>query len=66
MHFHVEGPLGAGIARVHMAKTPDDDRFEYVLLAVDVPGQQRIFLENAEDKVGNQKSSGRMFGVKWW
>ncbi|KAF2424489.1 TIM21-domain-containing protein [Tothia fuscella] len=64
MHFHVEGPKGKGVVQLHMVER--EGRWEYVLLALDVPGHQRIYLEDAEQGKIDQRKDGKMFGVKWW
>src|SRR6266480_2309456 len=35
-------------------------------IALDVPGDQRIYLENADTEQWESKKSGKMFGVRWW
>ncbi|KAF2198472.1 TIM21-domain-containing protein [Delitschia confertaspora ATCC 74209] len=63
--FYVEGPLNQGVVYVHMTKKPSQTEHEYHTLAVDIKGQQRIYLENVEDKkVG--RMGPKMFGVRWW
>jgi len=66
MHFNVEGPLGKGVVRLHMTKAPERKKFEYRYLALDVPGHQRIYLENADAEQRDNKKGGKMFGVRWW
>lgn len=64
MHFYVEGPVAKGTVHVHMSRAPGERDFEYRLLALDVPGKQRLYLENADGTLG-QRKSGKMFGVRW-
>lgn len=64
MHFYVEGPVAKGTVNLHMSKRPGEG-FEYEMLALDVPGQARYHLENASSKKLDQRSKGRMFGVRW-
>lgn len=64
MHFYVEGPAAKGTVNLHMTRRPGEE-FEYRLLALDVPGHQRYYLENADGILGSRKS-GKMFGVKWY
>jgi import inner membrane translocase subunit TIM21 len=66
MHFNVEGPMARGVAQLHMVKRPGQSEWDYLLLAVDVPGHQRIYLENADGVLQSGKGSGKMFGLKWW
>ncbi|KAF2734564.1 import inner membrane translocase subunit tim-21, mitochondrial [Polyplosphaeria fusca] len=63
--FFVEGPLGQGVVHVHMAKRPSQSEYEYVMLAVDVKGHQRVYLENADDRK-NSKVAPKIFGARWW
>lgn len=62
MHFYVEGPVAEGTVQVHMARRPGED-FQYQLLALDVPGQPRHYLEDAKSKPGSSK--GTLFGINW-
>ncbi|OCK85982.1 TIM21-domain-containing protein [Lepidopterella palustris CBS 459.81] len=66
MHFYVEGPLNQGVVNIHMTKKPSQDEFEYQVLAVDIKGHQRIYLENADAKKDSGKGPTKMFGVRWW
>jgi import inner membrane translocase subunit TIM21 len=66
MHFNVQGPLAKGVVRLHMTKTSEQKKFEYKYLALDVPGHQRIYLENADTEQWENRKSGKMFGVRWW
>jgi mitochondrial import inner membrane translocase subunit TIM21 len=63
--FYVEGPLNQGVVHVHLTKRPSQYEYEYALLAVDVKGHQRVFLENADDKK-NSKVAPKFFGARWW
>jgi import inner membrane translocase subunit TIM21 len=66
MHFHVGGSLAQGTVNVHMTKRRDDKDFQYHHLALDVPGHERIWLENVEAWKLDKRASGKMFGVRWW
>lgn len=66
MHFHVGGSLAQGTVNVHMTKRRDDKDFQYHHLALDIPGHERIWLENAEAWKLDKRASGKMFGVRWW
>jgi import inner membrane translocase subunit TIM21 len=58
--------LGRGVVNLHMTKKPDQTEFEYKYLALDVKGQSRIYLENADQAAQtSKKSDGKMFGIKW-
>ena len=65
MHFYVEGPQAKGTVNVHMTRGPGEKDFEYRLLALDVPGKQRCYLENADGAKLDQRKQGKMFGVRW-
>ncbi|KAK5111687.1 hypothetical protein LTR62_004793 [Meristemomyces frigidus] len=65
MHFYVEGPAAKGTVNVHMVRVQGQKDFVYKMLAVDVPGQKRYFLEGGDGILGGQRSQGRMFGVRW-
>ncbi|KAK2040348.1 TIM21-domain-containing protein [Colletotrichum somersetense] len=65
MHFHVEGPLNKGVVYLHMIKTPSSGEFEYKYLYVDVRGQQRYYLENADTATGSGKKGVRFLGINW-
>jgi mitochondrial import inner membrane translocase subunit TIM21 len=64
MHFNVEGPDGKGVVNVHMTKTRDDERLEYRLLSLNVPGHEVVYLEN-KDNAGVKGRVGKIFGVQW-
>ncbi|KAF2161988.1 hypothetical protein M409DRAFT_69486 [Zasmidium cellare ATCC 36951] len=64
MHFYVEGPAAKGTVNLHMSRR-EGEEFEYEMLALDVPGQPRYYLENANSKKLDQRNKGRMFGVRW-
>lgn len=64
MHFKVEGPDGGGVVNVHMTKTKDQDRLEYRLLSLSVPGHEVVYLEN-KDGASVKGKVGKMFGVQW-
>ncbi|KAN0086365.1 TIM21 domain containing protein [Elaphomyces granulatus] len=66
MHFHVEGPLNSGTVSLHMVRAPDQNAMQYQLLALDVKGHPRIYLENAHDDTMNgKKPSLKIFGIQW-
>jgi import inner membrane translocase subunit TIM21 len=64
MQFLVKGKIAEGWATMHLEKQPDDDEFVWVLLALDVKGHQRIYLEG-KNEGGFRKASTKMFGVNW-
>ncbi|KAL3428448.1 mitochondrial import inner membrane translocase subunit Tim [Phlyctema vagabunda] len=66
MHFNVEGPLDQGVVNLHMTKRPSESDFVYKYLYLDVKGQQRIYLENADTAAdGSRKSKTKFFGIEW-
>lgn len=65
MHFYVEGPVAQGTVQVVMRKGPGEKEFQYQTLALDVPGQKRVYLEGGEKVMGGASKGGRMFGVRW-
>ncbi|KAL1967040.1 hypothetical protein VTN77DRAFT_3564 [Rasamsonia byssochlamydoides] len=64
MHFHVEGPLNSGVVTLHMVR-PKDDEYQYRVLALDVKGHPRIYLENASDSAMSKKKPFKIFGIQW-
>lgn len=66
MHFNVSGPLATGVVNIHMTKRPDEKDFQYHSFALDVPGQDRVWLEDADKGKMDKRSQGKMFGVRWW
>lgn len=65
IHFNVEGPFGRGVVRVHLIKPRDGGEWEYKVLALDVPGHERVWIEKMDRDFGFDKKSGTMFGIKW-
>ena len=67
MHFYVEGPVEKGTVRVEMVRRQGDKQWDYRLLALDVPGRPRHFLENpsANARKAGRGNRGTMFGVRW-
>lgn len=65
MHFSVKGPRASGVVNVHMVKNVESSEFEYKLLTLDVHGQPRIYLRNADAPKAAKKPAFRLFGVQW-
>ena len=65
MHFYVEGQQAKGTVQLHMVRQPGEKDFEYRMLALDVTGRQRYYLESADAKQLDQRKQGKMFGVSW-
>ncbi|RDW91024.1 hypothetical protein BP5796_02189 [Coleophoma crateriformis] len=66
MHFNVEGPLNQGVVNLHMTKRPSESEFVYKYLYLDVKGNQRIYLENADTSPdGSRRSKTKFFGIEW-
>ncbi|EFR05085.1 import inner membrane translocase subunit tim-21 [Nannizzia gypsea CBS 118893] len=66
MNFHVSGPLNDGVVLVHLVKLAGQHDFEYHLLALDVKGHRRVYLENADAaKKAAAKAGSTIFGIQW-
>ncbi|CAG8971269.1 hypothetical protein HYALB_00001435 [Hymenoscyphus albidus] len=65
MHFNVEGPLNKGVVNLHMQKRASEGEFRYKYLSLDVPGKQRIYLENADTNPDYPGNKTRFFGITW-
>jgi import inner membrane translocase subunit TIM21 len=64
MQFLVKGDKAEGWVTMHLEKTPDEREFRWVLLALDVQGRQRIYIEG-RDQVGLRKASTKLLGINW-
>jgi len=67
MTFLVRGEVDEGWVTMKLVKGPQDSAFEWELLALDVKGHQRVYLEGAPKLLGglSSKSDGKVFGIKW-
>ncbi|KAG5301811.1 import inner membrane translocase subunit tim21 [Histoplasma ohiense] len=66
MNFNVSGPRNDGTVSVHLIKNPQTNEFEYNILALDVKGHQRLYLENAgANKNAAKKAATKIFGIQW-
>ncbi|KKZ63798.1 hypothetical protein EMCG_01902 [[Emmonsia] crescens] len=66
MNFNVSGPRNDGVVIVHLIKNPKTHEFEYNILALDVKGHQRHYIENTEaTKSGAKKAATKIFGIQW-
>ncbi|KAK4660871.1 mitochondrial import inner membrane translocase subunit tim21 [Podospora pseudocomata] len=71
INFNLKGPKGTGTAFVHLFKPVGGKQWEYRYFYVDVKGQQRIYLENAEAAAAvaakeRSKTDGIKFlGIRW-
>jgi mitochondrial import inner membrane translocase subunit TIM21 len=63
MHFNVEGPKGHGVVNVHMTSKANE-RLEYELLSLNVPGHEVVYLEN-KTGAGVKGKVSKMFGYQW-
>ncbi|KAM5461887.1 mitochondrial import inner membrane translocase subunit tim21 [Microsporum ferrugineum] len=62
----VSGPLNDGVVLVHLVKLAGQHDFEYHLLALDVKGHRRIYLENVDAaKKAAAKAGSTIFGIQW-
>jgi import inner membrane translocase subunit TIM21 len=64
MQFLVKGVKAEGWATMQLQKLPQETEFRWVILALDVKGYQRIYLEGGEEPAF-KRASTRMFGIKW-
>lgn len=62
----IEGPLNSGSVHIHLIKHRGHSEYDYKYFYLDVKGQQRIYLENA-DATQNGAGGGatKLFGIKW-
>lgn len=65
MHFNVVGSANSGIVHLHMAKGLEHPDWQYQLLALDVQGHPRLYLEKAEPGQQNKKAGFKWLGVQW-
>ncbi|OAA54832.1 import inner membrane translocase subunit tim-mitochondrial [Niveomyces insectorum RCEF 264] len=68
--FYVRGERAQGTAQVHLVRQPGGGGgFVYRTFYVDVPGYERIYLENAPGSGGGDQAGGgkktTLFGIKW-
>jgi len=63
MQFLVQGEKAEGWVSMHLRKVPGELEYEWVLLALDVPGHARIYLEGKDTAI--KKGNTKMFGVSW-
>lgn len=63
----LDGPLNKGSAHIHLIRYAGRSGHEYKYFYVDIKGQQRIYLENA-DAISNEdggRKGTKLFGIKW-
>ncbi len=68
MNFNVEGPLNKGVVNLHLVRRAGQGEYQYRYLYLDVPGHQRIYLENADAAVSQkagQTPKTKLFGINW-
>lgn len=61
----MEGEKGQGVVGVHLVKRPSQSEYEYQSLVVDVKGEKRVVLEDADKREGS-KVAPKFFGARWW
>jgi mitochondrial import inner membrane translocase subunit TIM21 len=64
MQFLVKGQKGEGWVTMQLQKLPQETEFRWIILALDVKGYQRIYLEGGEESTF-KKAPTKMFGIKW-
>ncbi|KAI5308025.1 mitochondrial import inner membrane translocase subunit tim21 [Ascosphaera atra] len=66
MRFFMTGPLNEASVHVHLIRDNGASEYKYYLLALDVKGHQRLFLENEAAKESMAKRAGtKIFGIQW-
>ncbi|KAL0257165.1 mitochondrial import inner membrane translocase subunit tim21 [Diplodia seriata] len=65
LRFYVDGPLNKGTVFLHMIQRPGEKEADYQSLTLDIPGHNRIVLED-DSWSPLKKKSGKLFGVRWW
>lgn len=65
MHFNVSGSKADGVVQLHMLRRQDESHFHYGSLTLDVPGHEKVWLENAEADKKGKAAPGKFFGVRW-
>jgi mitochondrial import inner membrane translocase subunit TIM21 len=64
----VQGPKGSGTVQMYLIKANGSSEFKYQYFYLDMPGHDRIYLENANatpTKAADAKKGFKLFGVKW-
>ncbi|ETS83278.1 Mitochondrial import inner membrane translocase subunit tim-21 [Pestalotiopsis fici W106-1] len=65
LHFYMEGPRNRATVNVHLTKRAGASEFEYKYFYLDIPGHQRIWLENADSKSSSTSKKYKFLGVNW-
>lgn len=66
MSFYVEGPRNRGRVYLHMIRPAGHSDYDYKYLYLDVSGQQRIWLENADtDPKNPNRAKVKFLGINW-
>ncbi|KAL1858948.1 hypothetical protein VTK73DRAFT_7724 [Phialemonium thermophilum] len=69
IQFNVQGPKNSGRVHMHLIKPAGAKELQYKYFYVDVPGQDRVYLENSEASTASRKEGDKqgfkLFGVKW-
>ncbi|KAK8042705.1 mitochondrial import inner membrane translocase subunit tim21 [Apiospora phragmitis] len=65
LHFYVHGSLNKGVVNIELVKRHGASDFEYKYFYVDVPGHNRIVLEDANSKSTGGSKRYKLFGVNW-
>lgn len=61
----MDGPKNNGIVHVYMTRRAGDSEFEYTYLYVEVPGHDRIYIENNEHGGTVKGKAMKLFGIRW-
>ncbi|KAI1004378.1 hypothetical protein K3495_g3833 [Podosphaera aphanis] len=65
MKFNINGTKSDGIVSLHMTRRPSEKKFVYEYLTLSVPGNHKIYLENAGHENSGSRKKFRLFGVNW-
>ncbi|KAK8051292.1 import inner membrane translocase subunit tim-21 [Apiospora rasikravindrae] len=65
LHFYVHGSLNKGVVNIELVKRQGASDYEYKYFYVDVPGHNRLVLEDANTKTAGGSKKYKFFGVNW-
>jgi import inner membrane translocase subunit TIM21 len=65
MRFKVIGKKAEGWVTLHMEQKSEDFDFHFVLLALDVPGHNRVYIEGGTSAAAQKGKLGNIFGVNF-
>ncbi|KAK7956886.1 TIM21 domain-containing protein [Apiospora aurea] len=65
LHFYVHGSLNKGVVNIDLVKRQGASDYEYKYFYVDVPGHNRLVLEDANTKAAGGSKKYKFLGVNW-